>query len=76
MEQSQFAPPCLATLEEALAAAISLQRGRVFVDLWDLERFSECTHCFAGRLARLREINLQQSVSPRVQCEHCGDSHV
>jgi radical SAM enzyme (TIGR01210 family) len=71
--RGDFAPPRLSTLEKALAAGIGIQRGRVFADLWDLERFSQCSHCFPARLNRLREMNLRQSLRPAIECEHCQD---
>jgi archaeosine synthase beta-subunit len=68
----QFTPPKLATLEAALAEGIRLERGRVFADLWDLERFSSCATCFGARQQRLQEMNLGQVVPPDVPCPHCG----
>jgi radical SAM enzyme (TIGR01210 family) len=67
-----FAEPCLATLESALDSCIQLGRGRVFADLWDLERFSRCASCLPARAARLAETNLRQAVRPRVACAECG----
>jgi hypothetical protein len=74
MAQGQFAPPKLATLEAAAAYGVALRRGRVFADLWDLEKFSECPACFAARAARLREMNRRQIVPPPVDCQVCSDS--
>lgn len=71
-EQGLFSPPRLATLEAALAAGIGTNRGRVFADLWDLERFSDCPACFPARAERLRVINLTQTVPPLAPCEACG----
>ncbi len=68
----QFSPPKLSTLEKAASYGISLQRGRVFADLWDLEKFSDCARCFSGRLARLREMNFTQMLQPEIQCAECG----
>ena len=70
-EQGQFAPPELATLEAAAAYGISRQRGRVFADLWDAEQFSRCPSCFAARRDRLQQMNLAQTVLPRVDCDVC-----
>jgi len=67
----QFASPRLITLEGATEYGVALSRGRVFADLWDLEQFSDCKHCFPARLARLREINLGQAMPPRVHCAKC-----
>ena len=70
--QGQFSPPKLGTLEAAAAYGVDLGRGRVFADLWDLEKFSTCIHCFPARLARLQEMNLRQAVPPLISCPHCG----
>jgi len=70
--QGQFSPPKLETLEAAAAYGVDLGRGRVFADLWDLEKFSTCVHCFTARLARLREMNLRQAVPPLISCPQCG----
>ena len=68
-----FEPPDIATLEACLEYGLGLRQGRVFADLWDLERFSKCGVCYQARAARLREMNLQQVVSDRVDCRSCGD---
>jgi archaeosine synthase beta-subunit len=69
---AEFTPPRLATLEAALSYGLELKRGRVFADLWDLDRFADCQHCTAARTARLNEMNMQQAVLPPVICEKCG----
>jgi radical SAM enzyme (TIGR01210 family) len=71
----QFSEPRLHALEEAAAYGIARQRGRVFADLWDLERFSSCNTCFADRLRRLREMNDTQRVPSPVGCNLCGGSY-
>jgi radical SAM enzyme (TIGR01210 family) len=70
--QGEFSPPRLSTLENALAYGLSLKRGRVFADPWDLERFAECSVCSASRAARLREMNLQQTILQPVTCDACN----
>ena len=70
--RAEFSPPRLTTLETALAYGIELKRGRVFADLWELDRFSDCAHCLAARIARLDAMNLQQTVLPTVICDKCG----
>lgn len=72
-EQGKFSPPKLATLEAAMAYGLAQKRGRVFADLWDLERWHTCSHCFAARAARLREMNLKQTKPARTICPECGD---
>lgn len=66
-----FAPPRLATLEAALDYGVSLRRGRVFADLWDLEQFADCPDCFPARRGRLGQINLQQQPQARAVCPKC-----
>jgi len=70
-KHGEFAPPKLATLEAAVEYGIGLKRGRVFSDLWDLEKFSDCVECFEQRHARLREMNLRQVILPPAVCAKC-----
>jgi radical SAM enzyme (TIGR01210 family) len=70
--RSEFSPPRLATLEAALVYGIALRRGRVFADLWDLEKFGHCRSCFPARAERLRAMNLRQVMLPPVACPECG----
>ena len=67
----QFAPPEFSSLEHVLAAGLKMQRGRVFVDLWDAEQFCSCKSCMRPRIDRLNEMNLTQVVLPRVVCSDC-----
>jgi radical SAM enzyme (TIGR01210 family) len=67
-----FAPPRLATLEAAMDYGVGLRRGRVFADLWDLEKFSECAACFGARRGRLQAMNLTQSIRPALVCATCS----
>ena len=71
--RGEFSPPKLATLEAALDYGIGLKRGRVFADLWDLEKFSDCKECFERRRTRLHEMNLRQSAQPPVVCQRCRE---
>jgi len=72
-EQGHFDPPLLRSMEEVLEYGVGLRRGRVFMDLWDIERFYTCRACGPLRGERLREINLSQTLSPRIGCG-CGSS--
>ncbi|MGE0606333.1 MAG: radical SAM protein [Pirellulales bacterium] len=76
----QFSPPRLSSLEQALEQGLSIasasnhtngRRFRVFVDLWDLARFSNCPHCLSRRTSRLHAMNISQTVLPPVECP-CG----
>ena len=68
----EFAPPSLATLEAAASYGLSLGRGRVFVDLWDMHnRSAACLFCIQDRADRLHRMNLSQQILPAVECQHC-----
>jgi archaeosine synthase beta-subunit len=67
----QFSPPKLSSLESAQEYGIRLRRGRVFADLWDLQQFSQCDHCFEARRARFHRMNLEQVVIQEVPCAVC-----
>ena len=69
--RGDFSPPNIETLERSMEYGIQQQRGRVFVDLWDLESLPSCQACFANRASRLRAMNLLQSVLPPLVCGEC-----
>jgi radical SAM enzyme (TIGR01210 family) len=64
-----FAPPTLASMEAAFEYGLNLNRGRVFLDLWDVERFFVCAKCGVQRAERLLKMNLTQQILPRVECD-------
>jgi len=68
----EFSPPHLATLEAAAECGIALNRGRVFADLWTLDSCRSCAACRESRIARLRIMNLEQTIPSRVDCAVCG----
>ena len=66
--------PSIATLEASLEYGVGQAVGpvqRVFADLWDLEQFSTCPVCFEARSGRLKQMNLQQIIPNRVDCQAC-----
>jgi len=71
LEEGAFVPPTLRALEETFDRALDLNRGRVFADTWDLEKFSDCGHCLSARQERLEKMNLIQEVIPSVSCDAC-----
>lgn len=71
IETGDFSPPRLATLEAAAAYGISLGKGRVFADLWDVRQDLRCI-CHEARIQRLQRLNLEQSIPPPVVCALCG----
>ena len=72
-----FRAPDLEDIERSFALALghARRRARVFVDLWDLERFAQCPHCTAARRDRLQAMNLEQCVLPPCPCP-AGDHGV
>jgi radical SAM enzyme (TIGR01210 family) len=76
MQQAgEFTPPELRTFEKAVEYGAALGRGRVFADLWEIERIATCAHCRVARIARLEYLNLTQSIPPILACERCeGDA--
>ncbi len=68
IEALGFVPPKLALLEAAHDYGVGLQRGRVFADDWDLEKFSECAKCFPARRERLQQMNAGQTLRERIAC--------
>ena len=65
-----FRAPNLNDIERTFALALTHAsgRGRVFVDLWDIDRFMRCECCRAPRRDRLHAMNLQQRVLPPFSC--------
>jgi hypothetical protein len=67
-KQGYFQSPTIHSLEEVLEYGVSLGQGRVFADLWDLERFSSCPECLEGRTSRMDHMNLHQELLPALKC--------
>ena len=63
----EFVPPRLPDLEAAVEYGLSRKHSRVFADLWDVERFFDCS-CSPRRAARLRQMNRDQQPGPPVTC--------
>ncbi len=69
LEQNDyFSSPDIQALEKVLEYGISLKKGQVFADLWDIELFNNCDKCFDKRKKRLEQMNLNQAVSEEVSC--------
>jgi archaeosine synthase beta-subunit len=71
-DEGLFRMPTLDDIERSFAGALAHVRkgrpGRIFVDLWDLERFADADAGeadFVARRERLRLMNLQQGVRAR-----------
>lgn len=72
-KSGDYVPPTISALETVFDKSLELKEGRVFCDLWDLERFSECDDCFKNRKERLDKMNLNQTILPEINC-HCNSS--
>lgn len=68
-----FTPPRGSSLEQVQSSGIGKQRGRVFVDLWEIERFFDCDDCRAARIARMRQMNLSQQLQAAIRCDRCDE---
>jgi archaeosine synthase beta-subunit len=67
-----FTPPALSQLEDALDGCLQFGRTVVTADLWDVERLPACEHCMAGRIERLRRLNVTGIAEARIDCTMCG----
>jgi archaeosine synthase beta-subunit len=67
------ARPALKDVERVFEAALVRARGRLFVDLWDLDQIASCHDCLTERCQRLARMNLEQRVLPPVACASCDE---
>lgn len=72
LASGEFAPPSLQSLEAALEYGLSLQKGRVFADLWDAELYASCPACSKARIDRMRAMNASQQILYPVSCSACS----
>jgi len=75
--QGRYSKTNLAELQSAVDYGIRAGRGRVFADLWDVERISGCSHCREARIAALEQANATQRPSAPIGCAciRVGDSN-
>lgn len=71
--EGRFHPPVLRSLEVVMEQTIEWRRGRVFADLWDIDRFSSCDRCLEARRDRLLRMNLTQRIPAAIHC-CCSES--
>jgi radical SAM enzyme (TIGR01210 family) len=64
----EFTPPTLRSLEQALEYGLSRHSGRVFADLWDIEKFAGCRQCSSARIERIRRMNVEQIAPEAIEC--------
>jgi len=68
------ARPRLKDLERVFESALARARGRLFLDLWDLEKMACCAQCLPERRERLARMNREQQALPAIACPSCGGS--
>lgn len=68
-----FSPPRLQTVEAAMTYGLSLDKGRVFTDLWDLRKSANCCDCTEARVEHLHAMNLHQRWLEPMQCDRGVD---
>lgn len=68
-----YAPPALASVERVMEYGLSRGTGRVFADLWEIERFACCPECSPARIARLKRMNETQTAPPPISCPQCRE---
>lgn len=74
--EGKFVLPALSDFEDVVDRAMSMNRGRIFADIWDLAPFADCESCFETRRQRLNRMNLQQTVLPRIECSCMQESMI
>lgn len=60
MEDGWFGRPSIRSMETVLEAGLRLKKGRVFMDLWDVEQFYDCPTCGPARRNHIDTMNLTQ----------------
>ncbi len=68
-----FSPPGISSVEEVMEYGLRLKNGRIFTDLWDIEKFANCPQCIDQRKNRLMEMNMHQRIMPRIECSCMGN---
>jgi radical SAM enzyme (TIGR01210 family) len=65
-----YRPPKLRSLEAAVEYGVSLNAFSTYADLWDVEKFYDCT-CSALRAERLAAMNRTQQIPAAIACPNC-----
>jgi hypothetical protein len=71
LAEGRFELPSVRMLEQAQEYGLSLGRGRVFADLWDIEGFHGCS-CSPRRAERIAGMNRAQAVPSPIVCPRCS----
>ncbi len=69
--RGEYEVPEIRFLQAAVEYGIALKKGRVFADLWDIEKFVNC-NCDPVRIERLKILNNTQVLAENLlYCEEC-----
>jgi len=69
--EGHFASASGSELEDLFDTALSRHDQRVFLDLWEIASAFPCLACQQERIDRLEQMNLQQTILPRINCSEC-----
>lgn len=72
IDSGEFCPPALPSLEAVQAYGLSQHRGRVFVDLWDIDGFAQCRDCHQSRIENIQRMNTTQFSANPIVCSACA----
>lgn len=68
----RWSPPAGSTVAGSFEEGLRMQRGRVFLDLWDAARWLQCEPCRDLQVERFQQMNHHQRVLAAVDCTDCG----
>ena len=68
VDSGEFESPTIESMERTHEAGLTMNHGRVFMDLWDVERFYTCASCGPARSERIQQMNLTQRIPDTVRC--------
>jgi radical SAM enzyme (TIGR01210 family) len=71
----EFTLPKLAELEQTFDECLALGVSVINVDLWDIDRLSDCDRCTTHRVERLQRMNFTGRREPRIDCHFCAGQH-
>ncbi|HET6424927.1 MAG TPA: radical SAM protein [Planctomycetaceae bacterium] len=68
-----FCLPQLKSLYAVQQHGLALRAGRVFVDLWNVSEFADCSSCAPQQIVAMNTMNLTQQPVPWPECA-CGNA--
>ena len=76
-KDGHFREPDMYEIRECASAAASVFDGRLQIDLWDIKRFSRCSHCEGGMIEAFEHFNRFGKFpnDRKPGCPLCGSGH-